>query len=389
MRHKGKRKRKYRHKILYQPKKKNDLAYQIQGNKGKWYAVKSVDGKIVNYITPNFIAFERMVNYHKAVSKSCNSLEEAKRYLGLVDFKSKIGPEIAVAYVDGTYDRELGMYGSGIYICHNDKEIEIKKSGSDETMVASRHIAGEINAAMIAMNFAIEKGVKKLVLYYDFKGLWTLAMGFVDPHVPTTIKYVNFCEKALRKLDVEFRHVTSHSGNIGNVHADALAKAALAEVRGYDYKPEESRYDEYDFTDVDDIEEEDFEEASLFEYEEDDDDAEYEDNEYEEDDEYGDDEDYDEETEYEDFEEDIPVAIEYDEEDEEHDHCEEYDEDEEEEDISDRYIEIDDEYDDDQYDEYDEYGDTPQFRGILPIEYVVLDKKELRELSREDILLRE
>ena len=76
------------------------------------------------------------------------------------------------AYVDGSFDSSKGTYGSGIVIINDNKVVETNsRKGQNHENISMRNVAGEIEGAMIAMEYAIENGYNTLDLYFDYNGI--------------------------------------------------------------------------------------------------------------------------------------------------------------------------------------------------------------------------
>jgi len=132
------------------------------------------------------------------------------------------------AYVDGSYEHSVLKYGSGVVIVKDDKVIDtISKSGTDESLVSMRNVAGEIEAAKLAMNYCIENNITNLILYYDYEGIEKWCSGSWKTNKEGTKAYKAFYDSISKKLNVDFVKVKAHSGNKYNEEADKLAKKAI------------------------------------------------------------------------------------------------------------------------------------------------------------------
>ena len=77
----------------------------------------------------------------------------------------------AVAYVDGSFNVETGVFGYGVVMFHNGEEIHLSDSSDDKEMASMRNVAGEIYGSMAAMEYAIEHNIKNLSIDYDYMGI--------------------------------------------------------------------------------------------------------------------------------------------------------------------------------------------------------------------------
>ena len=133
------------------------------------------------------------------------------------------------AYVDGSFDSVSKKYSWGI--CFIDGQEIVTLKGSDNKSGPSKmyNVAGEINAATIAMRFAKEKGYDILNLYYDYQGIEMWPTGKWRAKNPYTQSYVQNYETISSDVTINFFKVKAHSGDKYNEIADQLAKQALVE----------------------------------------------------------------------------------------------------------------------------------------------------------------
>lgn len=105
---------------------------------------------------------EQVNGFRGAEYKSFKTLEEAKNYVYGSDLKKfEIDENTVEAYVDGSYEHSIKLYGSGVVILKGDEEItSFSVKGNDKDLVDMRNVAGEIEASKIAMNYCIENGIK-------------------------------------------------------------------------------------------------------------------------------------------------------------------------------------------------------------------------------------
>ena len=66
----------------------------------------------------------------------------------------------AVAYVDGSFNSVTKIFGYGVVLFHNGKEIKLYDRGNDPSLATMRNVAGEIYGAMAAMKYAINHNIK-------------------------------------------------------------------------------------------------------------------------------------------------------------------------------------------------------------------------------------
>lgn len=177
--------------------------------------------------------------YPGAEYKSFKTMGEAKTYMSgpksytKTDSTKTGTSEIAIpetdmeAYVDGSYDQHNKVYGSGAVIFHEDKKINLSQMGKEPDLVEMRNVAGEIEAAKIAMIYAKEQGVKSIAIYHDYEGIAKWALGQWKTNKIGTQKYASFYKEISKELKVVFVKVKAHAGDQYNEEADQLAKKAI------------------------------------------------------------------------------------------------------------------------------------------------------------------
>ncbi|WP_024620586.1 viroplasmin family protein [Metaclostridioides mangenotii] len=173
---------------------------------------------------------KKQVNGFKGAEyKSFKTLEEAKDYVYGSDLKKfEIDENTVEAYVDGSYEHSIKLYGSGVVILKGDVEItSFSVKGNDKDLVDMRNVAGEIEASKIAMNYCIENGLKNLILYFDYEGIEKWCIGAWKTNKVGTINYKKYYDSIKDNLNVKFVKVKAHSGNKYNDEADRLAKQSI------------------------------------------------------------------------------------------------------------------------------------------------------------------
>lgn len=215
----------------------------------KYYAVKI--GKNTGIFQTWEECKENVDGYPGALYKSFKTISEAYTYLGdegtqmsLFDMDAVMQPtnttktEIpdetmpistaskAIAYVDGSFNAETNVFGYGVVMFHNGKEIHLSHSYNDEDLATMRNVAGEIYGSMAAMTYALENNIKTLSIYYDYMGIAKWCTGEWKTNKNGTIAYKKYYDKARKKVNINFEKVKGHSGDKYNDLADKLAKEA-------------------------------------------------------------------------------------------------------------------------------------------------------------------
>ena len=132
------------------------------------------------------------------------------------------------AYVDGSYEHCIREYGSGVVILKNGEvQKTYSEKGNEESLVTMRNVAGEIEAAKIAMAYCLDNNIGNLILYFDYEGIEKWCTGVWKTNKIGTINYKKYYDSIKDKLNVKFVKVKAHSGNKYNEEADKLAKKAI------------------------------------------------------------------------------------------------------------------------------------------------------------------
>lgn len=140
---------------------------------------------------------------------------------------SRVGSGEAHAYVDGSYNATTGEYSCGVVLYAGGKEIRLCKKGNDTELASMRNVAGEIMGAQLAMEEALKRGMRKIVIYHDYEGIAAWCRGEWKAKKDGTKAYKAFFDSVKDKIEIKFVKVRGHSGDAGNDLADALAKSVF------------------------------------------------------------------------------------------------------------------------------------------------------------------
>lgn len=138
--------------------------------------------------------------------------------------KQDSAPLSAVAYTDGSYNRNTGEYGYAAIMYIADKEIPMSGKGKD--VHNGWQVQGEITAVLAACEKAVELGVRSLEIRYDYTGVEHWAKGQWKAVKSYTKDYVKKITNFMSILNISFVHVKAHTGEDGNTKVDILAKQA-------------------------------------------------------------------------------------------------------------------------------------------------------------------
>jgi caulimovirus viroplasmin len=133
-----------------------------------------------------------------------------------------------IAYVDGSFEKNSGIYGYGVVFIEKDGSIEeYFDSGKEESYKSMRNVSGEILGALKAAALATEKEYSSLAIFHDYQGIASWAIGDWKCNKEKTIEYREKMREYQKKLKISFHKVLAHSGDYFNERADVLAKQAV------------------------------------------------------------------------------------------------------------------------------------------------------------------
>lgn len=140
----------------------------------------------------------------------------------------EVPEHMVIAYVDGSFEKNIGRYAFGCVILTPDgKEIRKSGSGSDPAGVKIRNVAGEMLGAMNAVRWAKEHDYPAVEIRYDYEGVEKWVTGVWRAKTPLTSKYAAYMQEMEKTIRISFCKVAAHTGNHYNEEADQLAKSAL------------------------------------------------------------------------------------------------------------------------------------------------------------------
>lgn len=135
--------------------------------------------------------------------------------------------DIPTAYIDGSYDVNTDRYSFGGVLLIGKDSYSFSKAYEADEYSTARNVAGEIKGAGFIIQYCINHEIKELTIVYDYVGIekWFNKEWKANSDIAKV--YVDFADKVKDKIKVHFIKVKSHSNDIYNDQADALAKAAL------------------------------------------------------------------------------------------------------------------------------------------------------------------
>ena len=189
----------------------------------KYYAVKK--GRNPGIYTSWDSCLEEVKGYSGAIYKSFKNLDDAKDFIDDRQKEIELTENSVIAYVDGSYNQKLKVYGSGVVYITDGKEKELMKSYDDSYHV-HRNVAGEVKASELAISEAIKDKKYHIVIYHDYQGIASWADGHWKTNNDLTKSYKRFIDEARKNIKISFVKVKGHSNDKYNDRADILAKEA-------------------------------------------------------------------------------------------------------------------------------------------------------------------
>lgn len=143
-------------------------------------------------------------------------------------------PNTHEIYIDGSYNPNNQLYGSGVAHYYNGELIAWKNFCGDRKDVAKLHnVAGELRASMFALKYIADHMLTNVVIYYDYEGIAKWLNGKWKCKNPYTQMYKEFATNIIKEMvaqekdaSVVFKKVSAHTGIEGNELVDKLAKEA-------------------------------------------------------------------------------------------------------------------------------------------------------------------
>ncbi|MDO4594008.1 MAG: ribonuclease H family protein [Tissierellia bacterium] len=194
----------------------------------KYYAVKK--GRSPGIYKTWDQCQKEVIGFKGAIFKSFKNYEEAYNFIN--DNKKEdiqIDKNTAIAYVDGSFNLEKRIYSCGVVFFEDDKIIK-KNQSYDDKFYVHRNVAGELYGAMMAIEMAISKNKKQIIIYHDYQGIASWANNQWKTNNELTRLYKEFIDEKRKLIDIKFVKVKGHSNDKYNDLADKLAKEACGIV---------------------------------------------------------------------------------------------------------------------------------------------------------------
>ncbi|MDY5731360.1 MAG: ribonuclease H family protein [Eubacteriales bacterium] len=168
---------------------------------------------------PTLAEAERFMNHALGAEEENNQNIEAQ--LQQIDTQS------VIAFVDGSYQHASKRFSYGAVLFTSEGKHTLSQAYDDPQKISARNVAGEIAGVQAAILWAVEKGKKKISVYYDYEGIDKWARGIWKTNQILTQEYKAFIDEYAKHIQIQFCHVKAHTGITYNEEADQLAKEAL------------------------------------------------------------------------------------------------------------------------------------------------------------------
>lgn len=206
----------------------------------KVYAIKEgfnfeTNEKVENKIVSTWAECLKYVKGVKGAKyKSFADIESAREYLSedtkLLKKEDNNYPQDCLhVYVDGSYNISTEEYSYGLVAVRNNVVEYINSaSAKDSSKKNIRQIAGELEAAVKAVQYALEKGDKRVVIFHDYEGICHHATGFWERKEHSSAEYYKKMNELMSQgIQVIFVKVDSHTGDFFNELVDEKCKEKL------------------------------------------------------------------------------------------------------------------------------------------------------------------
>ncbi|MBF0714592.1 viroplasmin family protein [Gemella sp. GH3] len=204
----------------------------------KFYAVRN--GRKIGIFETWEECNAQVKGYSGAKYKSFNNYNDAENYL-LNDEnneqKSKTSSSNSeieyknYAFIDGSYDKDAKIYGSGIIIVNNGRKQQYKLANNNPNIATLHNVAGELEAVKFVLDYACENNLSEIAIFHDYSGIACWATGEWSARLEYTKEYAKFAQNIMNKIKVNFVKVKAHSGNELNEIVDKLAKEAINDFK--------------------------------------------------------------------------------------------------------------------------------------------------------------
>ncbi|QQK07380.1 viroplasmin family protein [Miniphocaeibacter halophilus] len=177
---------------------------------------------------------KQVIGFKGAIYKKFENIEDAK---GFILEEKEVSPkeiteniiseDEAIAFVDGSYNVKSKECGFGAVLFTKKGKETFFQVVENKNYSEYRNVTGEVFGSLYVINKAIEYGLKKIFVHYDYTGISNWALGNWKTNNELTKYYKNQFDILKNEIEVVFVKVKAHSGDKYNEEADKLAKKAV------------------------------------------------------------------------------------------------------------------------------------------------------------------
>ena len=131
-----------------------------------------------------------------------------------------------ILFVDGSYIR--GQIGYGYLVIIAGQLVKSESGAVNDPEATSSHqVGGELKAVVEALKWCQSQGIDAVTIYYDLENTARWARGEYRAKMPLTKNFKNFIDDC--EIDIDWHHVSGHSGCYWNDRVDKLARQGALE----------------------------------------------------------------------------------------------------------------------------------------------------------------
>jgi ribonuclease HI len=160
-------------------------------------------------------------------------MKDAEEYLnseGLIKKGIDNYPQdIPQFYVDGSYNEASERYSYAVVVVKDGVVIYVESDAAKDNKNKSiRQIAGELEASIKSLEYAVKNEFKDIVIIHDYVGVCYHATGAWERREESSKQYYEEFNRLTKNnnINVTFVKVDSHTGDLFNEVVDEFAKVA-------------------------------------------------------------------------------------------------------------------------------------------------------------------
>lgn len=165
--------------------------------------------------------------------KGFSDIKDANEYINqvksVIRTEEEIPEDCMSIFVDGSFNSETEFYSYGFVVLKNGivEYIESAKS-EDKSKKELRQVAGELDATMKSVEYALSKNEKVVAIHFDYNGIACHCTGEWDRKDASSKLYYEKMQTYMKNgIEILFVKLESHTGEIWNEMADEKCKEEL------------------------------------------------------------------------------------------------------------------------------------------------------------------